>query len=173
MVRLDLRKLSGEQVKPFLRLTDEAELPADGAVLVSLARLERDADALAARGAPFGVVVPGDTPASALAPWLDRLAAVAIEIPKFSDGRVFSLAHRLRDEFGYRGEIRALGHVLADHAEFLRRSGVDSIEVESETVAHNARRRLQMYGLWYQDALDARPTVLELRHGRTRRRLAS
>lgn len=173
MVRLDLRKLSGERVKPFLRLADDAELPADGAVLVSLARLARDADALVARGQPFGVVVPGETPVSALASWLDRLAAVAIEIPKFSDGRVFSLAHRLRDEFGYRGEIRALGHVLADHAEFLRRSGVDTIEVESETVAHNARRRLQMYGLWYQDALDARPTVPELRHGRTRRRLAS
>lgn len=173
MVRLDLRKLSGAQVKAFHRLADESPLPQEGAVLVSLERLERDAAELAARDGPFGVIIPGDADAATLAPRLEGLALIAIEVPKFSDGRVFSLAFRLRDEFGYKGEIRAIGHLLADHAEFLRRSGVDTIEVDSEIVAQNFRRRLQMYGLWYQDALDARPTVLELRHGRTRRRLAS
>lgn len=173
MERLDLRKLSSDRLRPFRRLADDEAAPAEGGVLVSLDRLARDADALLARGFPPGLVVPGDTPAALVAPWLGRVALVAIDFPKFSDGRGFSLANRLRDQFGYKGEIRAIGQLIADHAEFLLRAGVSSVELRDALAVVRFRKRLKLYSVWYQDARDARPTVLELRHGRTRRRLAS
>ncbi len=173
MERLDLKRLTGARLDPFPLLADDAPPPADGAVRVSLARLEADGGHLFAAARRLGVEVPAETSAERLRPWLDRLALVAIEVPTFSDGRVFSLARRLREQFAFGGEIRATGHLLADQAEFLLRSGVDSVEVPSLRVIESMRHRLQLYGLWYQDAVDARPTIVELRHGRTRRRLAS
>ena len=173
MERLDLRRLGGVRLDPFPLLGDDAPLPAEGAVRVSLGRLEAAGEDLFASRLRLGVEVSTETPAERLRPWLDRLALVAIDVAKFSDGRVFSLARRLREQFAFGGEIRALGDLLADHAEFLLRSGVDSVEVPSPRIVESMRHRLQLYGLWYQDAVDARPTIVELRHGRTRRRLAS
>ncbi len=173
MERLDLRRLTGADLDPFPLLADEAPLPAGGTARVSLARLEADGERLFAAGRRLGVEAPAETAAERLRPWLDRLALVALHVPTFSDGRVFSLARRLREQYAFGGEIRAVGHLLADHAEFLLRSGVDSVEVAAPRVIESMRQRLQLYGLWYQDAVDARPTIVELRHGRTRRRLAS
>ncbi|MFQ5347094.1 MAG: DUF934 domain-containing protein [Rhodothalassiaceae bacterium] len=173
MELIDLRRLGGAHLDPYPLLDDGTPPPGEGSARVSLARLEEEGAALFAAACRLGVEVPCDIAADRLVPWLDRLKLIAIHVAKFSDGRVFSLARRLREQFAYEGEIRAVGHLLADHAEFLLRSGVDSAAAPSAAVAESMRHRLQLYGLWYQDAVDARPTVVELRHGRTRRRLAS
>ncbi|WP_281299880.1 MULTISPECIES: DUF934 domain-containing protein [unclassified Iodidimonas] len=173
MERLDLRKLTGAHLKPYRSIDDEAPLPDEGGVLVSLARLKKDRAALAARKSPYGLLVNGDEKAANLAPHLEGLAVIAIHFGKFSDGRGFSLAHRLREDHGFSGEIRATGGLIADHAEFLLRSGVSSVELADPIIVAQFIKRLKLYSVWYQDAHDARPTALELRHGRTRKRLAS
>lgn len=173
MERLDLRRLSRNTPTAYAELADDAPLPAEGALLVSPERLKADGDRLLSRFDPVGVRLAADASVEDVAPWLDRLSLIAIEIPGFSDGRIFSLAARLRTQAGFTGEIRALGHVMADHAEFLARCGVDSVETDHGAVIDSIVRRMNTYSVWYQDAVDARPTVLELRHGRTRERLAS
>ncbi|GER06029.1 oxidoreductase [Iodidimonas muriae] len=173
MERLDLRKLTGAHLKPYRQMDDDAPMPEEGAVLVSLERLTAESETLLAHNYPVGLLVPGQAKAADLAPWLDKVALIAIRFEKFSDGRGFSLAHRLRDEQGFGGEIRATGHLIADHAEFLLRSGVTSVELSDPLAVDHFIKRLKLYSLWYQDTLDARPTILELRHGRTRKRLAS
>ncbi|MGQ9365888.1 DUF934 domain-containing protein [Azospirillum sp. A39] len=110
-------------------LADDAPLPAVGAVIVSLARWRAEREALLARGGPLGVRLPSDALADAVAADLARLALVAVEFPKYRDGRSFSTARRLRDQHGFAGEIRAVGDVLPDQHQFLRRCGVDSVEL--------------------------------------------
>jgi uncharacterized protein (DUF934 family) len=54
---------------------------------------------------------------------------IALNFPKFSDGRAFSTARLLREKFGYRGELRAVGNVLSDQIPFMRRVGFDAFGV--------------------------------------------
>lgn len=173
MVLLDLKRLTGTHLTAYRRLGEDEPMPATGAVLLPPERFAAEADAVAGRADPVGLLLPADARLEALDLELAGCPLIAIEVPKFNDGRVFSLAWRLRQQAAYTGEIRAIGTVIADHAEFLLRSGVTSVELADESVAESFRKHLTLYTVWYQDALDARPTALELRHGRTRRRLAS
>jgi phosphoadenosine phosphosulfate reductase len=54
---------------------------------------------------------------------------VAINFPVFNDGRGISLARLLRERHGFTGEIRAVGHLIPDLAQFLLRSGFDTAEI--------------------------------------------
>ena len=77
------------------------------------------------------VVVPGDTDVEELKDFLNQTVMVRIEFASFADGRGFSLAKRLR-LIGYKGRIRAVGHVLADQYPNARRSGFDDVEISDE-----------------------------------------
>lgn len=60
---------------------------------------------------------------------LPNINLIALNFPKFGDGRAFTMAHLLQDKYGFEGEIRAIGHPIADQAQFLFRCGVDSIDI--------------------------------------------
>ena len=49
--------------------------------------------------------------------------------PAFGDGRGISLAVLLRERHGFTGEIRAVGYLIPDLAQFLLRSGFDTAEI--------------------------------------------
>src|SRR5436309_14618135 len=51
---------------------------------------------------------------------LGRVARVEVNFPKFGDGRGFSIARLLRERYGYRGELRAVGQVGRDHLFYLK-----------------------------------------------------
>ncbi|WP_127143292.1 phosphoadenylyl-sulfate reductase [Pelagibacterium montanilacus] len=58
-----------------------------------------------------------------------RFSSVAISFPAFGDGRGFSSARLVRERFGFQGEVRAVGDILADQVPFLRRCGIDAFVV--------------------------------------------
>ena len=64
----------------------------------------------------MGVRIEADEEVEALAYDLPRIAVVALEFPKFRDGRAYSAARILRERFGYQGEVRAVGDVLLEQA---------------------------------------------------------
>lgn len=74
------------------------------------------------------LILPADN-VKALAPYLDKIALVAVSFPAFSDGRAFSHASLLRDRLGYQGEIRAVGDVLIDPIPLMLRCGISSFAV--------------------------------------------
>ena len=88
----------------------------------------------------FGVQIAPADDVEQLAPYLDRIAAVAISFPAFSDGRGFSSARLLRERHGYAGEIRAVGAYILDQMPFLLRCGVDSFSVTSDRVRKGLER---------------------------------
>ena len=101
-------------------------------MIVTAARFLADAEALSQREAPVGVIWPNNRPIAELAPYLDRLALVALVFPLFRDGRAYSQARILRERYGFGGELRATGQVLRDQFLFLLRAGFDSFEVTKE-----------------------------------------
>ncbi|MCB9930905.1 MAG: DUF934 domain-containing protein [Alphaproteobacteria bacterium] len=100
----------------------------DPTALVSLSALESGG------GEPgHGVEVANTIDARDLAPHFEAVDLIAVAFPSFADGRGFSLARRLR-ALGYRGRLRAKGHVIADQYPLARACGFDEVEID-ETLA--------------------------------------
>jgi len=150
----------------YVRVADDAPVASDVAVIVPAVRLLADAAALVQRGAPTGVLWPNDRRIAELAPWLDRLALVALAFPTFRDGRAYSQARLLRERHEFRGELRATGQVLRDQLLFLHRAGFDAFEVTKEKDTAAFAEALQRYSIFYQPTGDGRPSALRARLSR-------
>jgi uncharacterized protein (DUF934 family) len=165
---------AGEGATPSLAWADDsfaqladAETPGPnlGDVIVSFARFQAEADALLSEGRKLGVRLKADEPVEGLAYDLPRISVVALEFPKFRDGRAFSSAALLRERYGYTGEVRAVGEVLRDLAKDMVRVGFDAFEpadgADPEVWAKSAFR----YRHVYQSAADGRPAAWRERAG--------
>ena len=97
---------------PYTRVEGDDALPAEGAVLVDLARWESERDALIRRDGEVGVWLTSSETPAAIAEDLPHLAVVALEFPAFTDGRAYSSARLLRERYAYAGAVRAVGYVL-------------------------------------------------------------
>ena len=121
-------------------------------MLVSLARWQSETEALRARGAPVGVAVPGETDAEAVD--LEGAVLIAVEFPKFTDGRGYSFARVLRSRVGYVGELRAVGQVLRDQLFYMARCGFDSFELVDGKDVDDALAAFRDFSVTYQPASD-------------------
>ncbi|HTP61826.1 MAG TPA: DUF934 domain-containing protein [Burkholderiales bacterium] len=80
------------------------------------------------------VLEPTDDPRS-LAERLPGLKVIAVNFPKYGDGRGYSIARLLRERYGYKGELRAVGVVARDHLQLMAQCGFDSFQLrEGEDV---------------------------------------
>ncbi len=137
----------------FVMLDDASPLPRGEAVIMTLARWRADRAALLAHDAGVALQVDPTVDLSPTADALDRLAAIVIPFSKFSDGRGYSLARRLRDEFHFKGEIRATGDVLLDQLPLMLRCGFDAFVVShAPTLAALTAGRLPAIPEVYQTA---------------------
>ncbi len=113
----------------------------------------------------FALVLPNDANVSEVSTALSKFAVVVLNFPAFKDGRALSQARLLRERFGYRGEIRARGHVLRDQALFMARAGFDAFEVECEK-AESFAEALREFSAVYQHAADTAEAAWRLRSKR-------
>ena len=132
---------------------DEAPTVGAGRVIVPLAMWLDQQSGLAARG-DVAVWLAGTDDPVKLAPSLPSLSLVAIDFPKFTDGRGYSLAYLLRSRFGYRGELRAIGDVLPDQLFYMKRVGFDAFAVRADKDIHQALRSLRPFTDAYQGSWD-------------------
>jgi len=148
---------------PYVRVEDDTPLPDGAPVLLTAARFLADAPELVERDAPVGVIWPNDRRVAELAPWIDRLAVIALLFPKFKDGRAYSQARLLRERHGFRGELRATGDVLRDQFQFLLRSGFDALEVKKPADAAVFAEAAARFSVFYQPSADGRLPALRRR----------
>lgn len=113
---------------PWRSIADDEALPIAGRAIVSLGRWRADQAALAASGVPVGVRLSAGEILEPVADDIGRLEVIALPFPKFSDGRSYSAARRLR-EAGFKRELRAIGDVLLDQLPLMLRSGFDAFEI--------------------------------------------
>ena len=147
----------------FAVAADDAEIPADGALIISGARFLESPEALSRRVGRTGVIWPNNRDLDDLVPYLDRLALVALVFPTFRDGRAYSQARLLRERYGYHGEMRATGQVLRDQFLFMTRAGFDAFEVKKPADAEAFAGTVQRYSVFYQPTGDGRLTALHRR----------
>ncbi len=148
---------------PWVSLGDEEALPEGAPAIVSFERWQCERETLVTRNAPLGIRLRSDQPPKLVLQDLDRFAVVALEFPKFGDGRAYSYARLLRERYGFRGELRAVGNVLRDQALFMLRCGFDAFEVTEGTPIEGWREALGEISVVYQPTADGRPAAPGLR----------
>ncbi len=138
----------------FRHVADDEPVPAEGDVVVSLARFRAGRDSLLAHSGRVGVRCPGETDPAEIAPDLPHLSLVALALPKFTDGRAYSTARLLRERHGFRGQLRAVGDVLRDQLFYLRRVGFDAFELAPGKSLEDALSAFDDFTVEYQPAAD-------------------
>jgi len=140
-------------------------VPSLGCISLPLAKLIEGADALLARNQQIGVRLSPDDDPHDLTPYLDRIALIEVDFPKYTDGRGYSQAQLLRRRLGYTGELRAVGHVLRDQILYMNRSGFDAYQTTRADLP-NVVKALEEYSAFYQPAADDQDTVFSRRHSK-------
>ncbi len=124
-----------------------------GKVIVPLTVWQAQRASLAAR-ADIGVWLAPDERAEALKDDLDKFALVAIDFPKFTDGRGYSTAFNLRMRLNYQGELRAIGDVLRDQLFQMHRCGFDAFATRQDRDINDALKGLLDFSEVYQASVD-------------------
>ena len=147
----------------WVRLDEaDAAVPASGGVIVPLARWEADRAALVARG-DVGVQLEGTDDVRALEGDLEHIGVIALHFPKFTDGRCYSHARVLREQLGYKGELRAVGDVLRDQLFVMARCGIDAFEMRADQDLAASIAAFETFSVRYQAASDQRVPAFRLR----------
>ena len=139
---------------PFVHVAHDAEIPAQGDIIVPVARYVAERDALRARSGKVGVRLASDEGAQAIALYVDELPLVAIEFPTFKDGRGYTTARLLRERYAYKGELRAVGDVLRDQLRAMKRCGFDAWELKAGKDIQGALQAFGEFSVTYQGAVD-------------------
>ncbi|WP_346798246.1 DUF934 domain-containing protein [Halomonas sp. Bachu 37] len=98
-----------------------------------------------------------------LAKELKASPLVAVNFPAFTDGRGYSLARLLRERFAYPGEIRAVGDVLVDQLNYMRRCGFDTMALRDDQHPEDALRALNAFSVRYQTDVQERTAIFTKR----------
>jgi len=148
----------------FTNVADDQDL-APGDVIVSLARFQAEGEGLLAEGRRLGVRLQSHEEVEALAYDLPRLTVVALEFPKYRDGRAYTNARLLSERFKFKGQIRAVGDVLREQAGFMARVGFDAFEPADDASANEWQAATRRYRHVYQRSADGRAPAFAEREG--------
>ena len=107
-------------------------LPLDGAIYISLKKWQKEKSLLGEYSSPLGLFLRPDDNVKEVCSELENFESIALEFPKFTDGRSYSAARILREQLQYTGEIRAFGDILLDQIPFMQRCGITEFEISHE-----------------------------------------
>ncbi len=142
---------------------DHVEVP-DGKIIVPLSVWQAQRESLSQRPA-LAVWIASDERPEVLKGELDKFALVAVDFPKFTDGRGYSIAYNLRMRLGYKGELRAIGDVLRDQLFSMQRCGFNAFATRADRSIVDALKGLTDFSDVYQASVD-NPLPLFRRHER-------
>jgi uncharacterized protein (DUF934 family) len=97
---------------------------------------------------------------------LTPFQVIAVDFPRFTDGRGYSIAYHLRARLGYTGELRAIGDVLRDQLFYMQRVGFNAFAVRADKNIHDALKGLSDFSEKYQTSWDeTNPLFRRVRRG--------
>ena len=140
------------------------DIPETGDIIVSLPLWKECRNALRNRTGKVGVCLLGEEDPAELQDDLNDLEMIALDFPVFKDGRSYSNARLLRERYGYKGELRALGDVLRDQIFFMHRCGIDSFQIRVDKNIADAVSGLADFSVTYQTAADGALPVYKRRN---------
>lgn len=133
-------------------LPETLEVPV-GKVIVPLKVWQAQRAELSARK-DIGVWFASDERPEALKDDVANLPVIAVDFPKFSDGRGYSIAYNLRARLGYQGELRAIGDVLRDQLFYMQRVGFNAFATRPDRSIQDALKGLRDFSEPYQTSWD-------------------
>jgi uncharacterized protein (DUF934 family) len=83
----------------------------------------------------LGILLNNNIDLTLITEELTSIPIIAIDFPSFMDGRGFSIARLLRERYGYKGEIRAVGYVIRDQLYYLKRCGFNAFSFNPENIS--------------------------------------
>ena len=128
-----------------------------------MATLIKDRQIVAQLSPPDLVLEPTDDPAI-VAGAVGLAGVIAVNFPKFSDGRGYSIGRLLRERYGYKGELRAVGEVARDHLHAMEQCGFNAFQLREGEDPQEALTGFGDFSDSYQ-ATAARPEPLFRRRG--------
>jgi uncharacterized protein (DUF934 family) len=131
---------------------EAVDVPA-GKFIVPLTVWEAQRSTLKKR-ADIGVWIASHERPEVLKEDLAQLPLIAVDFPKFSDGRGFSIAYNLRTRLGFEGELRAIGDVLRDQMFYMQRVGFNAFATRQDRSIQDALKSLYDFSEAYQAAWD-------------------
>lgn len=129
------------------------EIPA-GDVIVPLNVWLARKDELLKRDGKTAVWLSSTDEPEAIASDLPHLELVAIDFPVFADGRGFSYARLIRERYGFKGEVRAIGDVARDQLFYMMRCGFDAFLLRDDQDEGVALKAFEDFADAYQAACD-------------------
>ena len=111
------------------RYVAEASRDSAAPLIVTLAQWQLEPDTWLARGTPLGVVLSPAHRVEQIAADLEHFTLVAAEFSGPAEGRGYTQARQLREQWGFKGELRATGYVRRDQLFFMARCGFNSFEL--------------------------------------------
>jgi uncharacterized protein (DUF934 family) len=153
---------------PWLRLELAAdgslpETPGPGDIIVPLAMWRAQRAHLLVRPGRLGVWLDSHEEPAAIAEDLRLFGVVAVNFPKFGDGRGFSTARLLRERYGWKGELRAVGDIFRDQLFFLASCGFDAFALREGEDPREALAGFRVFSESYQASVE-RPPLFRRRH---------
>jgi len=133
--------------------TPESVIVPEGKVIVPLKVWQAQRDTLSERAA-LGVWLASDERAEDLQDDIAKFLVIAVDFPRFADGRGYSIAYHLRNRLNYAGELRAIGEVLRDQMFYLQRVGFDAFAPRADKDIHEVLKGLNDFTEVYQASSD-------------------
>jgi uncharacterized protein (DUF934 family) len=134
-------------------------------VPLSLWLVQRELLAARVAAGEIGIWIAPDESPEVLKGLLDQFPVIAIDFPKFTDGRGYSIAYNVRTRMGWTGELRAIGDVLRDQLFSMRRVGFNAYAVRADRNVHDALKSLSDFSETYQASVDQKVPLFR-RHAR-------
>jgi uncharacterized protein (DUF934 family) len=136
------------------RYVAEAAVAAAAPLIVSLAQWQLQPDTWLARGTPLGVVLSPAHRVEQVAADLEHFSLIAAEFSGPAEGRGYSQARQLREQWAFTGELRATGCVRRDQLFFMARCGFNSFELPDSDI-EDAYSAFSTFTAAYQPSNDA------------------
>ena len=124
-----------------------------GKVIVPL-KVWQSQRALIGARSDLGVWLASDERPEDLQDDVGALPVIAVDFPKFADGRGYSIAYNLRARLDYKGELRAIGDVLRDQLFYMQRVGFNAFATRPDRNIHDALKGLTDFSDSYQTSWD-------------------
>ncbi|WP_299944931.1 DUF934 domain-containing protein [uncultured Microbulbifer sp.] len=135
---------------------ESPDIPAPGAgkVILPLRQWQAERKALAGRSGEIGVWLDSDEGAELIGAAAAQCPLIAVHFPAFADGRGFTTGRLLRERFGFKGELRAVGGFMRDQLSYLQRCGFNAYAFEGEEPLASLRDSLHDFSDSYQAGVD-------------------
>ncbi|WP_111496072.1 DUF934 domain-containing protein [Marinobacter bohaiensis] len=134
----------------------------DGPALLPAAVWKENMDRFAGRN-DIGIWFDSHEEPEVYADMIGDLPVIAVNFPKFTDGRGYSIARLLRERYGYEGELRAVGDVLLDQLFYMKRCGFNAYALREDKDSAHAEYCLNVFSNAYQAAVDTEQPLFRRR----------